>query len=225
MTASTTFLVLATVFFSNGQTDWKVRLPTAADKTLAYAAEELVTFVRESTGVTLPVASRAWPWRKTVRIALDESLGDGFRLETGWRTYRITGGRRGVLYGVYETLERFGDIIFFGDIRTHVPKKDAFVVPDRFRDAQQPAFLGRSTTWKEVRTNIVSRTRLRFNLHRRGTVGSGLGLSIVKNILVMHDAQFGVRSKVGSGSTFWFTLDTVDAPDVPDITNTTEQQG
>ena len=141
-----------------------------AGPTGAYAAEELVMFVRESTGVTLPVDSWAWPWRKTVRIALDESLGDGFRLETGWRTYRITGGRRGVLYGVYETVERFGDIIFFGDIRTHVPKKDAFVVPDRFRDAQQPAFLGRSTTWKEVRTNIVSRTRLRFNLHRRGTV-------------------------------------------------------
>ena len=141
-----------------------------AGPTGASAAEDLVTFVRQSTGVTLPVGSWTWPWRRTVRIALDESLGDGFRLEVAGRAYRITGGPRGVLYGVYETLERFGDIVFLGDIRTHVPKKEAFVVSDGFRDEQQPAFLGRSTTWKEVRTNIVSRTRLRFNFHRRGTV-------------------------------------------------------
>ena len=42
--------------------------------------------------------------------------------------------------------------------------------------------------------------------HRRGTVGSGLGLSIVKSILVLHGARFGVSSRVGSGSTFWFEL-------------------
>ena len=42
--------------------------------------------------------------------------------------------------------------------------------------------------------------------HRRGTVGSGLGLSIVKNILVLHGARFGVSSRVGAGTTFWFEL-------------------
>ena len=42
--------------------------------------------------------------------------------------------------------------------------------------------------------------------HRRGTVGSGLGLSIVKNILLLHGARFGVSSRVGSGTTFWFEL-------------------
>ena len=154
-----------------------------AEPTVRYAAEELVTFVKESTGVTLPVGSWAWPWRKTVRITLDETLGDGFRLEAGGRTYRITGGPRGVLYGVYETLERFGDIVFLGDIRTHVPKKDAFAVPEGFRDEQQPAFLGRSTTWKEVRTNIVSRTRMRFNLHlfrRNGDFDAKFGPEDVK---------------------------------------------
>lgn len=45
------------------------------------------------------------------------------------------------------------------------------------------------------------------SFHKRGTVGSGLGLSIVKKILLMHGAHFGVTSKLGSGSTFWFELD------------------
>lgn len=43
-------------------------------------------------------------------------------------------------------------------------------------------------------------------VHQRAAVGSGLGLSIVKNILNLHHAKFGVESVVGSGSTFWFEL-------------------
>ena len=42
--------------------------------------------------------------------------------------------------------------------------------------------------------------------HKRSVVGTGLGLSIVKNILALHKARFGVRSRVGYGSTFWFEL-------------------
>ena len=47
-------------------------------------------------------------------------------------------------------------------------------------------------------------------VHRRATVGSGLGLSIVKGILEAHDATYGVVSEVGKGSTFYFELDRVD---------------
>ena len=42
--------------------------------------------------------------------------------------------------------------------------------------------------------------------HRRAQVGSGLGLSIVKEILLAHDASFGVTSSIGKGSDFWFSL-------------------
>lgn len=42
--------------------------------------------------------------------------------------------------------------------------------------------------------------------HRRAQLGSGLGLSIVKEILLAHDASFGVNSKLGEGSDFWFSL-------------------
>lgn len=46
-------------------------------------------------------------------------------------------------------------------------------------------------------------------VHRRGAGGSGLGLSIVKEILLLHNARFGVASELGVGSTFWFELPVV----------------
>lgn len=45
--------------------------------------------------------------------------------------------------------------------------------------------------------------------HVRPTDGSGLGLSIVKEILLLHKANYGVNSKVGKGSNFWFEMDVV----------------
>ena len=45
--------------------------------------------------------------------------------------------------------------------------------------------------------------------HRRGVIGSGLGLSIVKGILDAHNARYGVRSTPNKGSTFWFELNVV----------------
>ncbi len=46
----------------------------------------------------------------------------------------------------------------------------------------------------------------RSNESKRGVAGSGIGLSIVQNVLLAHDAKFGVNSKVGEGSEFWFIL-------------------
>ena len=43
--------------------------------------------------------------------------------------------------------------------------------------------------------------------HKRAVVGTGLGLSIVKNILELHHAKYGVVSRKGEGSIFWFELD------------------
>ena len=41
---------------------------------------------------------------------------------------------------------------------------------------------------------------------KRTTVGSGLGLTICKNILEAHSANYGIESEVGKGSVFWFEL-------------------
>lgn len=42
--------------------------------------------------------------------------------------------------------------------------------------------------------------------HKRSITGSGIGLSIVKNILELHKASYGVESELGKGSCFWLEL-------------------
>lgn len=46
----------------------------------------------------------------------------------------------------------------------------------------------------------------RSERHKRDKVGSGLGLSIVKEILKKHEFPFGVISEEGKGSNFWFEI-------------------
>ena len=42
--------------------------------------------------------------------------------------------------------------------------------------------------------------------NRKRTENTGLGLSIVKEILILHSAKFGVQSALKKGSTFWFEI-------------------
>ena len=42
--------------------------------------------------------------------------------------------------------------------------------------------------------------------HQRNVVSTGLGLSIVKEILNKHNFEYGVKSKAGKGSTFYFKI-------------------
>lgn len=42
--------------------------------------------------------------------------------------------------------------------------------------------------------------------HKRNVVGTGIGLSIVKEILVRHNFEYGVKSEKNKGSTFYFKI-------------------
>jgi signal transduction histidine kinase len=53
-------------------------------------------------------------------------------------------------------------------------------------------------------------------VHRRAMIGTGLGLSIVKQVLEAHHTTYGVESKLGCGSTFWFEMP-VESPAVENV--------
>ena len=52
-------------------------------------------------------------------------------------------------------------------------------------------------------------------VHRRAMIGTGLGLSIVKQVLEAHHTTYGVESKEGCGSTFWFEMGVDSVSDMP----------
>ena len=55
-------------------------------------------------------------------------------------------------------------------------------------------------------TSIWDRYYQSSSNHSRTSKGSGLGLSIVKQIFILHRADYGVESVENEGSTFWFEL-------------------
>ncbi len=71
----------------------------------------------------------------------------------------------------------------------------------------------------EKLANIWDRYYKVDRVHKRAIVGTGLGLSIVKEILEAHEAVYGVESRLGHGSTFWFELPVVDVKEQSDGNN------
>ena len=42
--------------------------------------------------------------------------------------------------------------------------------------------------------------------YKRNTIGTGIGLSIVKNIFILHGYNYGIKTKENIGSVFWFEI-------------------
>ncbi len=59
---------------------------------------------------------------------------------------------------------------------------------------------------EEDKIKLIFDKYYRSENHKREVIGTGLGLSIVKAILKMHNYDYGVNSKIGTGSVFWFVI-------------------
>ncbi|MBR3421234.1 MAG: HAMP domain-containing histidine kinase [Ruminococcus sp.] len=70
---------------------------------------------------------------------------------------------------------------------------------------------------EEEKIKLIFDKYYRSENHKREVVGTGLGLSIVKAVLKLHNYDYGVRSKLGEGSVFWFRISARDVEDVEDV--------
>jgi signal transduction histidine kinase len=63
--------------------------------------------------------------------------------------------------------------------------------------------------------NIFERFYRLDTSRARATGGAGIGLAVVKQLVEAHGGRVGVRSVVGAGSTFYFTLPTMPCQQTP----------
>ena len=222
-----TFLLLAVVALARGSRagtlDLAVRgrapeyaIVRAADASpsVVYAAEELRDFTERLTGVRLPIVEVAAATsaslppkavflnmsRLSSQVSCPLNLGDdGFSLKVVQGDLLVTGGKRGVLYGVYELLERFGGCRWYASWHTVVPARDAFSVPDDLDDAQTPAFPHREPFWWDMfNGDFAARNRANGPAMRvgakhggpAGRFGGGLGSCHTFNRLLPPEKYF-----------------------------------
>ena len=142
----------------------RIVVPHNSTPSYFHAAKELRDHVKLMTDVEIPVVPE-WKGKGAVRLeTAPAELGDeGFRICVKDGDLHVIGGKRGVLYGVYELLEAYGGCGWYASWRTVVPKRDAFKVPDTLDDTQRPAFLLREPSWEDYRLSTDLAVRNRMN--------------------------------------------------------------
>ena len=135
------------------------------------AAKELSSYLKKITGTRLPVVEAgSASAKRTVRLEPgDDALGtDGFELEVKGDVLHVRGGIRGILYGTYEILERFGGVGWYSSWHEVVPSRDRVSVPDGFKDRQIPAFILREPFWSDVNSHEEFAVHIRKNGTKNG---------------------------------------------------------
>lgn len=109
------FQAEAAVMVSNGQSDYRIVVPDNSSSTVDYAARELQRFLREMTGVRLPIVSESasgdgpafllGPCRKSARTGLVKEVAklreDGVLIKALGSDIALLGqNERGNLYSV-----------------------------------------------------------------------------------------------------------------------------
>jgi hypothetical protein len=162
--------------------EYKIVIPTKASPAERYAAEELVTHIKKTVGVDLPIVTddeTAAPPKKAIflgstrhSLALigdnsfkPDSLGsDGFRIVVRGESVILYGSpKRGALYAAYDFLERFAGCRWYASWHCVTPRIDRLLVPANWDDTQKPAFEMRQPYWYDINRNQDFAARLRVN--------------------------------------------------------------
>lgn len=141
----------------------RVSVPANPSACVGYAAEELARFSERITGGRVETVTNS-----AAEVVLDDTARgvpeQGFRLKVDGKVLRITSGAdAGVLYGVYELLEKYGGCRWYTSWMEKIPAKDIFAVPDRLNDAQEPDFRMRAPFWWDFNQHADFAVRNRVN--------------------------------------------------------------
>lgn len=156
------FCLLASSCVCGASSAFDIAVPPSPEPSVAFAAEELSSYVSRITGVRPEIVTNDAP-KLGVSLKLDPSMDDdSFEFKARNGLFRVRGGVRGILYGVYEMLERFGGVDWLSSWRTVVPK-GKFELPAELDERQSPALALREIYGGEIGTNIPFAVHLRVN--------------------------------------------------------------
>ena len=131
-----------------------------APETVTTAAGELRKYLSYKGGVA-PTVTYGEP--KTGDICLgakSSAIGsDELNIEVSDGILWIDGGKRGILYGVYETLEQLGYRFFTDDCEV-IPEKEELTLPADTRINQKPVFEYRCTNWNGINARNAAKHRI-----------------------------------------------------------------
>lgn len=167
LSSSATAITLA----ENGRSDYQIVVPNKRPPVTDYAAKELQHFLREISGVELPIVTEnkagsgpailLGKCRRVKNVDTSKLKADGVLIESIGEDIVLLGqNERGQLYSVYVLLERFMGVRFLAHDCTIIPKKRAVTLP-KLDYSYSPPFTYRETlSWDSFPKEIAARQRL-----------------------------------------------------------------
>ena len=158
---------MKTNIFKDGQTI-PVKLAENAAPQEAFAAAELCSYLERMTSTAVEQCGESYAGPAIAVGGAAEACGvakpegaDSFTLKTVGESLCVTGGKRGVIYGVYELLERLGCRFFTADCEK-VPYVTKLIL-DELDETQCPDFIYREHNYYEPAQYTRFAVKLRLN--------------------------------------------------------------
>ncbi len=136
------------VLVDKGKSPFSICIAGGIGETGKFAASELAEYIEKSTGVKLPVIKQFSPGRQIILLSVkpDKNEQEGFATQalSANKIEIIGNNERGLLYGVYDFLEKAVGIRWFApfDYAVVVPKKQNVKLP-LWKDSSVPKMMYR----------------------------------------------------------------------------------
>ncbi len=170
-----------TILASNAQSDYAIVIPKDALPTVEFAAQELSHFFESISGAKLDVVNPSQDIEKAIYIGINDDVDfkeEDFRIRIEENAVFISGGTRGILYGVYTFLEDYLGCLFLTPDYTHIVKKRVVSLPLTDK-SYSPSFSFRSMTASDMTSDALWCARRKLNgpmLFDHSKLGGGLAV-------------------------------------------------